>query len=61
MGYVIIPKAHSSSCEWINYNCVRFDWTRTSTSVICHVAVVGGPTALNNDRMPTYRRRWAIQ
>ena len=61
MGYVIIPKSHSSSREWINYHCGRFDWTRTSTGVICHVAAVSGPTALNHDRRPTYRRRWAIQ
>ena len=53
MGYVIIPKSHSSSREWINCHCGRFDWTRISTGVICQVAVVGGPTALNHDRRPT--------
>ena len=52
-----IPKSHSSSCEGINCHCGRFDWTRTSTGVICHV---GGPTALNHDRRPTNRRRWAF-
>ena len=35
MGYVIIPKSHSSSREWINCHCGRFCWTRTSTGVIC--------------------------
>ena len=29
--------------------------------MICHVAVFGGPSALNHDRRPTYGRRWAIQ
>ena len=61
MGYVIIPIPHYSSREGINYHCDVLTGRGHILCVICHVAVVAGPTALNHDRRPTYRRRWVIQ
>ena len=49
MGYVIIPKPHFQAVK--EYTVI----VAILTGVICHVAVVAGPTALNHDR------RWVIQ